>query len=153
MAGWEGQKEAGSRKSLSGRNQYGLSGPLLYHACRQPAFGNAGGGSGGGPPAGCPCPLVIKRAFLLTPNGTLRGSWAQKPFCVPISLITGNRLHSTCLTFSEFQQAGSNSFSSRKESVEMREKHKKNNSAALERDPGFPSRGTYNNIFELFCRC
>ena len=31
-------------------------------------------------------------------------SWAQKPFCVPHFLITGNRLHSASLTFTEFQE-------------------------------------------------
>ena len=35
------------------------------------------------------------------------GSWAQKPFCIPCFLITGNRLHSASMNFLEFQGADS----------------------------------------------
>lgn len=121
-----GKKRLGKERVSVAEISMGSAGLCFTMPAGSQLSGSQRGGTGGGPPAGCPCPLVIKRAFLLTPSGTLRGSWAQKPFSVPISLITGNRLHSTCLTFSEFQQAGSNSCSSRKGSVvEMREKHKK----------------------------
>ena len=37
------------------------------------------------------------------------GYWAQKPFCVPHVLNTGNRLNSASKTFPEFQGADSSS--------------------------------------------
>ena len=39
----------------------------------------------------------------MKPSGTLRGSWAKKPFCVPHFLCVGNRVHSAPMTFPEFQ--------------------------------------------------
>ena len=51
----------------------------------------------------------------LKPSRTLRGSWAQKPFCVPHFLFAGNRLHSASMTFPEFQRAGSNSANQERE--------------------------------------
>ena len=45
----------------------------------------------------------------LKPSWALRGSWAQKAFCVPHFWSIGNRPHSTSTTLSEFQRAGSNS--------------------------------------------
>ena len=39
---------------------------------------------------------------------------AQKPFCVPLFLFVGNRLHSTSMTFPESRTADSNSCSSGK---------------------------------------
>ena len=38
------------------------------------------------------------------PHRALRGSWAQSLSVSPISLITGNSLHSASMTFPEFQQ-------------------------------------------------
>ena len=41
--------------------------------------------------------------LILKLSRALRGSWAQKPFCVPHFLFVGNKLHPASLTFPEFQ--------------------------------------------------
>ena len=46
---------------------------------------------------------------LLIPSRALWGSWAQSLSVSPISLITGNSLHSASMTFPEFQWADSSS--------------------------------------------
>ena len=58
------------------------------------------------------------------------------------------------MTFPEFQRAGSNScWSGKGEDEETREEQSRNSSAALGHySRGSPSRGTHNNIFELFYR-
>ena len=45
----------------------------------------------------------------------LRGSWAQKPLCVPFFLFLGNGPHSASMAFPDFQGAGSDSCLSGKE--------------------------------------
>ena len=74
----------------------------------------------------------------------------QKTFCFSVC----RKQSSFSLPFfPEFQRAGSNSCSSGKGGVaEKREEQSRNNTAALGQGPGSMSRGTQNNISELFCR-
>ena len=75
----------------------------------------------------------------------------------PISLITGNRLLSASLTTPGFQvptgrvrqlliREGRGCKTREKQTI------KGNNGTALEQSPGFPSGGTQDSIFQLFCR-
>ena len=58
-----------------------------------------------------PLPMISVRKVILRliPSRALWGSWAQSLSVSPISLIPGNSLHSTFMTFPEFQWANSNS--------------------------------------------
>lgn len=67
------------------------------------------------------------------------GLLGTKDVCVPRFLITGIRLHSGSMTFSEFQQEGSNSCQSGKGGgAETRKEQSRNSRAALEPGPGSP---------------
>ena len=74
----------------------------------------------------------------LIPSRTLWGSWAQKPFCGPHFLITGNRLPSASETFPEFQQQVQTAANQGREGMQRQGRNKRNNSVALGQSPGSP---------------
>ena len=96
---------------------------------------------------------------MVIPSRTLWGSWAQKPFCVPHFLITGNRLFFSLhdalwIPTGRFKQLlireGRGCGTREKQTVKSLSRvcH----TAALGQGPDSPSRDIHNNTFELFYR-